>query len=216
MRGTKVEARPGVWHLRVYDRRTEGQVRRTVVGSARQADTAMAKLVTEVEAGQVVAGSVALTVVEFLERWLDHVRPTRQPGTVRSYDLRTRRLKAEIGKIKLSKLTTQRVDRLYADLLAGGMSAATVHMHHAVLSTALHQAVKWELVAKSATDNASPPRAARFRVEPPPVETVRALVARADETNPVLGAAIMLARSPVAGAASCAACAGPTSTRLAR
>jgi integrase len=193
MRGTKVEKRPGVWHLRVYDRRSDRQVRRTVRGTERQADTALARFVMEVEDDEFTAGNATLTVGDYLERWLDHIRPTRQPGTVRSYELRARRLTAEIGKVKLAKLTTHQVDRLYNTLLTGGMSASTVRMHHGILSAALHQAVKWELVGKAVTDNATPPRATRFRVEPPEVEVVRTLVAKADETNPILSAGIMIA-----------------------
>ena len=112
------------------------------------------------------------------------MRPTRQPGTVRGYEQRVRRLKAEIGDLRLSKLTAHRIDQLYAKFLSGGMSPATIKMHHSVLASALHQAVKWDVVAKAATDNASPPRVARYRATAPDVETVRALVAKADETHP--------------------------------
>ena len=43
------------------------------------------------------------------------------------------------------------------------MSAATIKMHHSILSSALDQAVKWDLVSRAATDNATPPRLTRFR-----------------------------------------------------
>ena len=69
-----------------------------------------------------------------------------------------RRIKAEIGTVKLSKLTAHQLDRMYANLMAGGMSPATIKMHHSILSSALHQAVKWDLVSRGATDN--PPRVA--------------------------------------------------------
>lgn len=46
---------------------------------------------------------------------------------------------------------------------------------------------------KAVTDKASPPRVARYRASAPDVEMVRALVATAEATNPVLSAAIMLA-----------------------
>lgn len=73
------------------------------------------------------------------------------------------------------------------------MSPATIKMHHAILSAALHQAVKWDLVSKAATDNSTPPKVVRYRATAPDVEVVRALVAKANETNPMLSAAIMLA-----------------------
>jgi integrase len=192
VKGILVEARPGTWYLRVYDRTAEKQLRRTVRGTKRQAETELARFVAEVEAGNRPL-SGALTVDQYLERWLAHVAPSLQPGTVRSYRGRASGLKKEIGAVRLSRLTAHRVDQMYAKLLAGGMSPATIKMHHAVLASALHQAVKWDLVPKAATDNASPPKVVRYRAAAPDVDVVRTLVEKADETNPVLSAAIMLA-----------------------
>jgi integrase len=187
-----VEARTGTWYLRVYDRIADKQLRRTVTGSKRKAQTELARFVAEVEAGnRPMSGT--LTVEQYLERWLAHVTPSLQSGTVRSYRGRVTRLEKEIGAPRLSKLTAHRVDQMYAKLLAAGMSPATIRMHHAILSSALHQAVKWDLVPRAVTDNASPPKGVRYRANAPDVEVVRALVAKADETNPILSAAIMLA-----------------------
>jgi integrase len=186
------EARPGVWYLRVYDRVAETQLRRTFKGSRRQAETELARFVAEVE-DRLTPLSGSLSVGEYLDRWLKHVAGSLQPGTMRSYRSRVSRLKTEIGSVRLSKLTSHSIDQLYARLLAAGMTPATIKMHHTILSSALHQAVKWDLVPKAATDNASSPKVTRYRAKAPDVETVRALVAKADETNPVLSAAIMLA-----------------------
>lgn len=192
MRGSLTEGRPGTWYLRVYDRIAARQVRRTFHGTRREAESALAAFVAEVEAGTApMTGK--LTVGEYLDRWLEQIRPARQPGTVRSYEGRVRRIKREIGSIRLSRLTAQHVDQFYASLIAGGMSPATVRMHHAILSAALHQAVKWEMVARAATDRSSPPRVQHYRAEPPTLDTVRQLIAKADETNPVLSAAVILA-----------------------
>lgn len=70
---------------------------------------------------------------EYLDRWLGQVAPSLQPGTVRSYRGRVNRLNSEIGTVRLSKLTAHRIDQMYADLLAGGMSPATIKMHHSIL-----------------------------------------------------------------------------------
>jgi integrase len=185
-------ARDGVWYLRVYDRVGEKQMRRTFRGTRRQAESELSRFVAEVEGGNAPA-SGRLTVADYLDRWLAHVSRSLQPGTVRSYTGRIKRLKDEIGTIRLSRLTSHRVDQMYAKLLTGGMSPATIRMHHSILSSALHQAVKWDFVPRAATDNATPPKVVRYRASAPDVETVRTLVARADETNPVLSAAIMLA-----------------------
>ena len=192
MKGSLQESSPGTWYLRVYDRLADKQVRRTFKGTKRQAESELARFVADMEAGNTPM-SGTLTVGDYLDRWLGHVSPSLQPGTVQSYGGRVKRLKAEVGSIRLSRLTAHSVDQMYARLLAGGMSPATIKMHHAILSSALHQAVKWDLVPKAATDNASPPRMVRFRATAPEVSTVRALIAKADETHPVLSATIMLA-----------------------
>ncbi len=186
------EARPGVWYLRVYDRVGEKQLRRTFHGRKRQAESELSRFVAEVEGGN-APPSGSLTVADYLDRWLAHVSRSLQPGTVRSYTGRIKRLKSELGTVRLSKLTSHRVDQMYAKLLAGGMSPATIRMHHTILSSALHQAAKWDFVARAATDNTTPPKVIRHRATAPDVGTVRTLVAKAADTNPVLSAAIMLA-----------------------
>jgi integrase len=192
VKGSLQESSPGTWYLRVYDRLADKQVRRTFKGTRRQAESELARFVAAVEAGNAPM-SGTLTVGDYLDRWLAQVTASLQPGTVQSYQGRVKRLKTELGAIRLSKLTAHRVDQMYAKLQSGEMSPATIKMHHAILSSALRQAVKWDLVPKAATDNASPPRVLRYRATAPDVEKVRALVAKADETNPVLSAAIMLA-----------------------
>jgi len=186
-----------VWRLRAvvgYDPKTGNprQVSRTVRGTKRTAESELARLVAEAEAGSLPM-SASLTLSQYLDRWLDSVEPTRQPGTFRSYQGRCRRIKAELGTHKLSKLAAHHLDATYARWFDQGMSPATIRMHHVVLAAALHQAVKWGLLTRSVTDQASPPRVDRYQVHPPDVPTVRELVARADDTNPVLSAAIMLA-----------------------
>jgi integrase len=197
VRGTKTETRPGVWRLRVvvgYDPKTGNprQLSKTVRGTKRTADSELARFVADAEAGN-VALSAGLTVAQYLDRWLEFIEPTRQPGTFRSYQGRCRRLKADLGSLKLSKLAAHDLDYTYARWLDGGMSPATIRMHHLVLSAALHQAVRWDLLPRAVTEQARPPRVDRYRVNAPDVATVRELVARADDTNPVLSAAIMLA-----------------------
>ena len=197
MRGTKTEIRPGVWRLRVvlgYDPRTGNprQASRTVTGTKRSAESALSKFVAEVDSGALQL-SPAVTLAQYLDRWLQYVEPTRQPGTFRGYRGRCARLKADLGALKLSKLAVHHLDETYARWLGEGMSPATIRVHHAVLAAALHQAVRWELVTRAVTDFATPPRVEKYRANPPEVATVRELVTRADDTNPVLSAAIMLA-----------------------
>ena len=195
-RGTMHERTPGAWRLRVYaGRNSKGepvQVSRTFHGGKRQAETALAQLVAEVEAqGAPLSGTT--TVGELLDRWLEYLTPLREPGTIRGYATHVRRIKPVLGQIKVAKLTAQHLDRAYRDWLASGLSPTTVHHCHAVLANALRQAVRWGTIPRAVTDNASPPplRARPSRAVEP--ETVRKLIAAAEEDYPVLAAAIALA-----------------------
>ena len=198
-RGTMTERQPGVWRLRVvaaYDPRTGNpkQVSRTVKGSKREAQKALAKFVTEVESGNVPV-SASMTLADFLDRWLDHVAASAcSPTTVQGYRYKIKNIVAKLGEVKLTKLTAEQLDKAYADLLNEGLSAATVHHCHGVLSAALNKAVKWDLVPYAVTDRASPPPRRNAPKKIPTPGTVRDLAASAEERGqPVLAAAIAIA-----------------------
>jgi hypothetical protein len=69
--------------------------------------------------------SGTLTVGDYLERWLAHVAPSLQQGTVRSYRGRVSRLKHELGAVRLTRLTAHRVDQT-RQASGRGLSPATI------------------------------------------------------------------------------------------
>jgi len=190
------ETRSGVWRLRVVvGYRPDGQPRqasRTFRGTRRQAHTELSKFIAEAEnpTAPLVGGT---TVAVYLERWMQHVRAHRQPDTIRNYAVKVRRLTDAFGTTRLDKLRPHQVDDTYRRWLDSGMSPATIKAHHAVLSAALNQAVKWGLVGASIAPLLTVPTVPNRRMSVPDVETVRMLVQQSDESDPVLSAAIMLA-----------------------
>jgi integrase len=74
-----------------------------------------------------------------------------------------------------------------------GLAPSTIKSYHGVLSSALGQAVKWGLVNRSVAPLATLPTVEARGMTIPDVETVRVLVTTAEENDPVLGTAIMLA-----------------------
>ncbi len=190
------ETSPGVWRLRVVaGYRPDGQPRqasRTVRGTRRTAQSALAKFVTDAEGGEApLVGS--MTVAAFLDRWMDHVRAHRQPDTTRNYALRCKRFTSELGTVRLDKLKSHHLDEAYRRWLQEGLSPATIKSYHGVLSSALGQAVKWGLVSRSVAPLATLPTVERRHMTVPDVETVRLLINTAEAGDPVLSAAIMLA-----------------------
>jgi integrase len=193
-----LERTPGTWRLRVFTGRDAAgrpvQVTRTFKGTKRQAQSALARFVSDVESGQAPLTRDTTTVAELLDSYIEDQVALLQPGTVRGYRDKSRRLKASLGPVRLTKLTAQQLDRTYRSWLTEGLSPATVHHCHALLSAAVHQAVRWGIVATAVTDKASPPPLRARTPSAASPATVRKLIEVAEESRShVLGAAIALA-----------------------
>ena len=196
-RGTIQERSPGVWRLRVYAGRdakgTPIQVTRTFKGGRREAQKELARLVTEV-ADQSVPVRSTMTMGELLDKWVEFITPLREPGTVRGHRSNVVRLKSRLGDVKAAKLTAQHLDRAYSAWLAEGLSPTTVHHLHATVSAALRQAVRWQVLPRAVTEQASPPPARPKPVRATDPSIVKALISAAEtDERPVLAAAIALA-----------------------
>ncbi len=187
------ERRPGVWELIVQlpsepTRARARQVSRSVHGTKREAQRALAALVAEVSAGKVTAASE--TLAELLARWLDLVSDHLSPTTVREYRrLVTTMLEPDLGKLTLRRVTAQRIDAYYSSLIhKRNLSPASVRHVHAVLRGALGQAVKWGWIPTNPAVSASPPKVRQHEITPPAIGDARALLAAADEHDPEFGA----------------------------
>ena len=198
MRGTKMERSPGVWRLRVYlgddpETGSPRQATRTFKGSRKEADTALAKFVAEVSSGRGELPST-VTVAEFLDQWIEQIRPSRQPTTIRGYRNKIKRLNTKLGRVRLNRLTARTLDRAYREWLDEGLHPNTVHHLHAVLSAALNQAVKWGAVPYAVTERASPPGLRSHSKQIPTPDVIQLLISTAeDRGQPVLAAAIAVA-----------------------
>ncbi len=198
MRGSKDERSPGVWRLRVFTGRdpvtgNPRQVTRTFRGTKKQADTALARFVTEVGNGSVALGTSA-TLAEFLERWLDHIQPNRSPTTIKGYRHKVERINKQLGGLRLDRLTAQHLDRAYRAWLDEGLHPSSVHHLHRVLSAALRQAVKWGVLPAAPTARATPPPRRHTPAEIPSPDIVQRLISTAeDRGQPVLAVIVAVA-----------------------
>lgn len=195
MKGSLHERQPGVWVLRVYTGRRDNrghpvQRARTFRGGKREAESALAKFVTEVQRGQIEASGAGATVEQLLDRWLLHIAKNRTPQTVKGYRSKVdKRLKPALGKMRLDKLRASHIDQAMTDW-GEELSPATVRQLYAILAAALHQAHKWGWVDEIVTKKASPPKVERRPSPVPSPDELRALIAGAEG---VLAAAIALA-----------------------
>jgi integrase len=142
-----------------------------------------------------------LTLSEYLERWLAAVRPNVAPSTYRYYRaLLNKQVVPYIGGIPLAKLRPLHVQGLYARLheagrvdSSGGLSGRTVLHVHRVLSEALGQAVRWQMIARNVCDAAEAPQASRRELRVLSPEETRRLLELAAADGNTWGDAVILA-----------------------
>jgi integrase len=147
------------------------------------------------EVNQADTATSTETVGDLLDLFLEHAKSIgRAPTTLREYHrLIERVLRPELGAIKLSKLTARDLDRLYSKLTAKGNQALTVRHVHALMSAALHQAERWDLITRDVSRKASPPTVFRPEVTSLRAEEVRRVIAAAEAIEPVLANMLLLA-----------------------
>lgn len=197
--GTMTERRPGTWRLRAYAGRDPVsdnpiQITRTFVGTETAARKALAKLVTEVEAGRFDRTKV--TVGQLLDKWLAHIEAIgkARPKTIAEYRYKIDgRIRPALGDLRLSTLQPDALDTLYQRWLAEGLSPATVRVYHSILSASCRQAVRWGWIDRPPTDRASAPTPKAPTTKVPTPTQLSALVKVAEVEDPVLAAAIALA-----------------------
>jgi integrase len=198
VRGTKRKKKDGVWEVRVYLGRdpvtgNPRQLSKTVRGSARDADDVLRDLIAK--HGGASSDGVGATFGQLLDLWLEECeRLDRSPTTIRNYKSQIEKgIRPALGKVKLSRLSAKNLDELYGAMKEDGRSAKTIRNNHAIISSALHQAVRWGWVRDSVADRARPPQVSQRRIKAPSVESVRAVVAAAEDRDPRLAPLLMLA-----------------------
>jgi integrase len=173
------------------------QLHRTFKGSERGAGKALAQLVAEAQTRTATAmDRSTATVGQLLDRWLEHRVGLGKVRAKTAYEYQRKiegRIKPVLGDVKLRQLTPSHLDSAYTAWLAEGLSPSTVRVYHSILSAACRQAVKWDLIDRAPTERASAPAAATTTMRVPTPAQLAALVASAEESDPVLAAAIALA-----------------------
>jgi integrase len=160
MKGHIRERSPGHWAI-ILDRRdpATGKRRRkwhSFEGTKRQAQIECSRLITGISDGGYVEPS-KVTLLQFFERWLRHIKPNVSPRTHERYEqIAMKNIAPLLGAKILSKLTPIEISDAYAAALAngrcdgrGGLSPRTVHHLHRILFSALDQAERWKIVVRN-------------------------------------------------------------------
>ena len=147
--------------------------------------------------------SAKLTVNQYLDRWLTHIRTNRRARTVARYTALLRdHVRPSIGARPLKQLTPLEVQAIYDHLVVsgrrdgkpGGLAPQHILAVHRCLHRALAQAVTWRLLAHNPATHATPPPVPRTEVAALAPEQVAVLLdAAACTTSPWLGPWTVLA-----------------------
>ncbi len=198
MPGSLRQRGPNTWQVRVSTGRDPltGRYRyvsRTVEGGKRAAQRAAAELAIAVERGQVRPGRESMA--ELLEKWMAHLEVQgRAPATLVRYRSAIRaNILPALGHVEVVKLTAADLDAFYSSLLSRGLKPLSVRKCHAILSTALRQAVRWGWLERSPIDRTSPPSSRSREIVPPTIVEVRSLLDACERSNSDLASLIYVA-----------------------
>ena len=169
------------------------QLSRTVKGTKRQAQTALAKFVAEVEERRAPI-SGAMTFGQFLEeRWLPHVAAVREPTTYEVHAGKVKNhVKPDLGHIRLDRMSARDIDQAMRRW-EKTLKPSSVVVAAATVSTALEQARRWGLIPANPATLATRPRVPTRKSTVPSLAEVGKLISAVEADDPTLAAAITVA-----------------------
>lgn len=160
-----------------YDARGRAeQESEAVRGSRDDAEARLREMLEHVYVGGV---SARMPLDAYLrDRWLLHAETRVRPRTLVRYEQLLRiHVIPQIGKVALRKLTPTDVQSVVDRMIAGGLSARSTEQAYRVLSAALRQAVRWQLIATNPAAAVQPPRVHRPDLVTPDPDALRRLMA---------------------------------------
>ena len=172
MKGHIRERSPGHWAIVLEIREpTTGRRKRKwhgFMGTKRQAQDECARLISELNGGLYIEPK-KITVGQFLDRWLEHIKALVSPRTHERYgELVSKNLKPLLGALLVTKLRPMQISEAYAKALSGGrrdgkggLAPSTVRYLHVILKASMRQAVRWQILARNPVDAVDPPKSER-------------------------------------------------------
>ena len=170
-----------------YDAKTGKRIIRNVLGKTQAEVKEKLKAALEEVKGIDVVRSEDYTVTTWLRTWYElYAKPNVRTATANRYELIIESYTIpRIGSIKLKKLTTRHLQKLYKELLEGGrihigknqdkcLSTTTVRSVHLMLHCALDRAVKERLIQRNPSDDCIVPKPRKLDMKILPPEHIHA------------------------------------------
>jgi integrase len=166
MAGQIIKRGDKTWVVRIFQGRDENGKRRyinkTLHGTKKNADKYLTAKLRDKDLGiNIEPASESLGV--YLDKWLERsVKPRVRSRTYDDYAaLMTRYVREPLGVIKLSDLRPIDIQKVYQSMQERKLSSRVVRYTHAVLSSALKQAVKWDMLHRNPASAVDLPRIVR-------------------------------------------------------
>ena len=205
MRGSLTRRGAHSWRLKFdieRDPATDKRITKyvTIRGTRKQAEAELARLLAAHGAGTLVEPS-KMTVAVYLRSWLTTAATlTLSPKTTERYtELVTLQIVPWLGAFPLQRLKPVQIAEWHATLLREGgkggtpLAARTVNHAHKVLSKALRDAVKHEVISRNPAAATTPPRVTAPEIEILTADQVKAVLAALRPTAIYAPVAVLLA-----------------------
>jgi integrase len=160
------------------------QLWRTVHGSQSEAERERTRILRDYDAGSVHAASRKILLGDYLDDWLKHMRSRIRPTTWDRYrGLLDHHVLPLIGDVKLVDVKPRHVQVVVDRMVDGGAAPRSVLQCYRVLSGALRQAVRWQMIGVNPAAAVQPPRISRADVTVPDSEQVTKILEAAKGTT---------------------------------
>ena len=167
--GQIIRRGPSTWLIRIYigrdpQTRKRQYIGKSIQGGLRAAQAHLNRMLAERDLGRNIRSS-RQTLGQYLDHWLQiSAQPRLRAKSFRDYTgLLARYVRPRLGTRPLGELMPAEIQTLYSQLLTRPLSARTVRYTHAVLFSALGQAVRWKLLLSNPAENVDLPRQQRRR-----------------------------------------------------
>ena len=163
MAGQITKRGENIWYVRIFlGKDVKGSRKyfnKTIHGSKKDAQKFLTAKLREKDLG-IFVEPAAMLLNEFLDKWLKESAKQRlRENTFNSYqDMLRWHIREKIGLKRLCDLQTYDVQELYNEMTESGLSPRTVRYVHAVLTSALKQAVKWQMIVRDPCENCDLPK----------------------------------------------------------
>ena len=177
-----------------YDSETGKRIIKNVLGKTQTEVKEKLAHAQQETAGLDVGRSEDYTVASWLRSWYElYAKPNVRPATADRYQLIIETYTIpRIGKIKLTKLTSRDLQKLYKDLMEHGrvqkrsgkgnpgLSSTTVRSVHLMLHCAFERAVKERLIPRNPTEDCIAPKVRKIEMKILAPEHIKAYLDAAD------------------------------------